>query len=172
MKAYKVFDGSGYADYVLIVFAETRSKAIVAALGTDEFPYGEWEYTQLRARRVPELDKHYRGHSVMEWYNAEDRIAMVKEAGFRCDDDSFDPECCRSCPASSYCEKYAEYFEEENGERSCVVCEYCQMESDSGSEPHLRCNACFRDIVFNKENGMEVMKWCPMKGTRSDSQRL
>ena len=61
---------------------------------------------------------------------------------------------------------------DENGERYCIYCEYCQIENDGGSEPHLRCNACFRDIVFDKEKGMEEMEWCPMKGTRSDSQRL
>ena len=41
MKAYVVSDRGGYTEWTVIVFAESRGKAIVAALGTDEFPYGD-----------------------------------------------------------------------------------------------------------------------------------
>ena len=50
MKAWYVTDRKGYSDYTIIVFAETRGKAIASAIGTDEFPKYEWDFTELFAR--------------------------------------------------------------------------------------------------------------------------
>ena len=112
MKAYQIEDREGYAEYSCVIFAECRGKAISLALGTDEFPQSDWDFTQLKARRIPSLDKYYRkGHWYMDWYNNEDKIALVKEAGYQCDDDSFDPVGCSKCCAKDFCSKYEVYMD-------------------------------------------------------------
>ena len=117
MKAYEVSDKNGYSDYALIVFAESRGKAISSAIGTDEFPKYEWDFTELRAKRIPALDSAYRGAWCMEWDNADDRLALVRDAGYYCNDDSFDADECEECPGKEYCSRYEEYLEEcEDGE--------------------------------------------------------
>lgn len=114
MKAWCVTDRKGFSDFVVVVFAETRGKAISSALGTDEFPKYEWDYTDLFARREPSLDGSYRGAWRMEWDNDEDCLAMVRDAGFYCNEDAFDPAFCETCAGSDYCTRYEEYLEEEH----------------------------------------------------------
>ena len=82
MKAWNVTDRNGYAYYSVIVFAETRGKAKSSAIGTDEFPKCDWDFTELRARREPALDGAYRGAWRMEWDNDKDRLAMVRWGGY------------------------------------------------------------------------------------------
>lgn len=113
MKAWYVTDRKGYSDYAVIVFAETRGKAIASALGTDEFPRFDWDFTELLARREPALDGAYRGAWRMEWDNDADRLAMVKWGGYYCNDDAFDPDECERCSGKDYCSRYEEYLEEE-----------------------------------------------------------
>ncbi len=113
MKAYVISDKGGYLDYVLVVFAETKGKAISSALGTEEFPKYDWNFTDLRARRIPELDKAYRGRWRMDWDDDEDRLAFVRDAHCYCNDDCFDPDDCVSCVGKEYCSRYEEYLEEE-----------------------------------------------------------
>ena len=113
MKAYHVTDRKGYSDYSVIVFAESRGKAISSALGTDEFPQYDWEFTDLTARRIPALDSAYHGAWRMEWDNTADRLAMIKDAGFYCDEDSFAPSECEECIGRDYCSRYEEYLAEE-----------------------------------------------------------
>lgn len=110
MKAYKVNDREYYCDYACVVFAETRGKAIAAALGTDEFPLGDWNFTELKAVRVPELDKYYRGLNYMDWDYMPDRIALVQHAGFLCSDPDEDE--CRKCEANCYCGAYEDLLYE------------------------------------------------------------
>ena len=129
MKAYVVSDRKGYSDFSVIVFAENRGKAITAALGTDEFPYQDWSFTELRAIRMPQLDKCYRGHWRMDWDDPADRLAMVKDCGYYCADDAFDPDECSKCDAKEYCSAYAEYLEQEaqrDYEASVEMAEYCE----------------------------------------------
>jgi len=113
MKAYAVNDREGYSEFIVVVFAESRGKAIVAALSTDEFPSGDWSYTELRAIRKPEFDKCYRGNWRMEWDNPDDRLAMVRDGGYCCDEDSFNPDDCMKCSGKDYCSRYKEYLDEE-----------------------------------------------------------
>jgi hypothetical protein len=47
----------------------------------------------------------------MDWYNAKDRIAMVKDCDFRCDYDYFDIEDCEVCSAKEYCDLYQTHKE-------------------------------------------------------------
>ena len=112
MKAYEIYDNGRYSDYTVIVFAESRGKAISYAIGTDEFPKYDWEFTELRARRIPELDKAYRGAWRMEWDNDDDRLALVRDAGCCCGEDAFYPEDCEQCVGKEYCSRYEEYMEE------------------------------------------------------------
>lgn len=112
MKAYKVYDREGYADYSCVVFAESRGKAVALALGTDEFPSGDWDFTQLTARRLPSLDKCYRGHWYMDWDNMDDRVALVREAGFICDPECADLDDCKDCQAKDWCSQYEQMMED------------------------------------------------------------
>jgi len=113
MKAYKVYDRMGYSWYSVVVFAETAGRAKALALGTDTFPSSDWDFTELSARRVPSLDKYYHGDWEMDWYKDEDRLALIKDAGYQCDEDSFDPDECEKCVGKDYCSRYEEYLDEE-----------------------------------------------------------
>ena len=104
MKAYQVHDREGYSDYSCVVFAETRGKAISNALGTDEFPFCDWDYIQLTAWRRPQMDKYYCGKTYMDWYDMDDRIALVKDCGYRCEDADYNE--CLKCQANVWCEEY------------------------------------------------------------------
>lgn len=113
MKAYKVYDRMGYSWYSVVVFAETAGMAKALALETDTFPSSDWDFTELSARRVPSLDKYYHGDWEMDWYKDEDRLALIKEAGYQCDDDSFEADECEKCVGKEFCSRYEEYVEEE-----------------------------------------------------------
>lgn len=108
-KAYRVTDRKGYSDYSVIVFADTPGRAVSRALGTDEFQIDDWDFTELRAIRIPTLDASYHGKSVMDWDNMSDRVAMVK-AGFFCDPDCITLDDCKACPAKDWCSEYEREF--------------------------------------------------------------
>ena len=97
MKAYSVRDKN--SDYSTVVFAESVNKAKVIALHTDACE-GSY-YTDIRAERIPDLDKYYRGKIEMDWYDDDDKIAMVKDGKFYCFEDSE----CPNCPAKEYCDR-------------------------------------------------------------------
>ena len=50
----------------------------------------------------------------MEWDNSEDRIALVKEANFRCEFAELD--LCEGCAAREFCGTYEEYMIESTEE--------------------------------------------------------
>ena len=103
MKAYKISDLKGYCEYSTIVFAESRGNAKAIAITTDSF--NDYDYTEISARRVPKLDKYYRGLEEMNWEDSGDRIAMVKEAGFSCSPEYWEEEDCEKCPAKQWCDR-------------------------------------------------------------------
>lgn len=109
MKAYRVTDKEYYLPYTIIVFAESRGKAISYALGQDGFE--DLDFTEISATRAKWADKYYRGKHEMDWDNPDDRLAMVVDGGFRCCDDGFDPDDCERCCAKEDCEKYIDYLE-------------------------------------------------------------
>lgn len=87
------------SDYATVVFAETVGKAKAIAVGTDACE--DYGYLDIRAYRFKKMDKYYRGKREMDWYNDEDRTALVK-AGWHC----LDP-CeweCKACCARELCE--------------------------------------------------------------------
>ena len=104
MKAYIIHDLKGYADYSTVVFAETSGKAKAIAITTDAF--NDYEFTEISARRVPKLDKYYRGLNEMDWFDDADRIALVRDCGFRCDPEYLEEEDCERCTAKQWCDRY------------------------------------------------------------------
>lgn len=115
MKAWLVRDKKESS--ATIVFAETRGKARVVAMHTDTCE--DVDFCDIDVTRKRHMDKYYsEGKKEMDWYNAKDRIAMVKECGFRCDYDYFDIEDCEDCPAKQYCDRYEDYKEKTEGENN------------------------------------------------------
>ena len=97
MKAYNVRDKNSF--YSTVVFAESSNKAKAIAMHTDACE--DVPYTDIRTKRMPMLDKYYRGKKEMDWYDDDDRIAMVKDGKFHCFDGI---EECKNCPAKEYCD--------------------------------------------------------------------
>lgn len=96
-------------NYSTIVFAETRGQAKVIAQSTDACEYEDFIY--IRAIRKPNLDRLYRGQSEMDWYNDEDRIAMVKDGMYCSYEVDLLPGECMACPAHKWCERYEDMVE-------------------------------------------------------------
>lgn len=85
-----------------VVFAETRGKAKSAALCTSSCE--DANFCDIEVSRAPEMDKYYaEGKTEMDWSDPKDRIALVKECGFYCEDPI--AECCESCPAKEFCDE-------------------------------------------------------------------
>lgn len=129
LKAYKVSDRKGYTCNSVVIFAETAGKAISLALHTEEFCYINWDFTELKAVRIKSLDPFYRGNWWMDWDNDEDRVAMVKEAGFICDLDYAELQDCKECKAREWCSQYkllVEEYEEMQLEEEKLNLEVCQ----------------------------------------------
>lgn len=109
IKAFKCYDD--YSGYSIIVFAESAGKARYIVINSDMLG-DDLEFKDVYVRRIPALDGYYKGKKEMDWYDPEDRLAMVREAGYRCDDDGFDPDECETCSGKEYCGKWEEYQEE------------------------------------------------------------
>lgn len=111
MKAWRVTDKWEMDFGSEIVFAETRGQAIVIALGSDNFEGAE--FLDLKAVRDKQFDKYYKPNKThMEWYNDDDRIALVK-CGFYCNPDYLvESEDCPYCCAQKFCSHYQDYLEE------------------------------------------------------------
>lgn len=110
MKAWIVREKGEF--FCAVVFAETRSKAKVAAMSTDVCENAD--YVDIMVRRAPTADQYYKpGKRELNWYDAEDRIVMVRDLGFTCDYDGIDPDACARCPARDYCDYYADMDSEE-----------------------------------------------------------
>lgn len=115
MKAYTVSDANGDVGIDYIIFAESRSKAIYYALHNCDGAFDWYEWTEMRALRRPDLDKYYKGKPMMDWNDMDDRVAMVKEAGFECSSEVivFASEC-EECPAHEWCARYERMVDDEN----------------------------------------------------------
>ena len=89
--------------YTAVVFAETRGKARVLARYTDACE--DADFCDIEVRRAPSIDKYYKeGKTEMSWDNSEDRVALVKELGFCCEE--VDLCVCEYCPAKQFCDRY------------------------------------------------------------------
>lgn len=109
IKAYRCRED--YEGYSTIIFAETAGKARYIAMQSGSLGEDN-EFKDIFVRRIPALDGYYKGKNEMDWFDPNDRLAMVREAGYQCDDDGFDPEDCERCSAQKYCAKWEEYEEE------------------------------------------------------------
>lgn len=99
MKAY-IVQGT---EYSTVVFAETPGKARALAQKTDACE--DLEFIDIRATRMPALDRCYRGRDEIDWSDPDDRVAMVKHADFQCSYEIDHPEC-EPCPAKEWCDRY------------------------------------------------------------------
>ena len=107
MKAWQVEEV--YEGYAVIVFAETRNKAKYLATQCND-ALQEYGYADVRAVRMPQLDR-YAGDKphVMDFETNEDRLIMVRDAGFSCIEPEYDD--CEKCVAKDYCDVYESYLE-------------------------------------------------------------
>ena len=107
MKAWNVSDSNGDLGVNYIIFAETRGKAIRHALDYCDGAFDAFRWTEMRALRVPALDSFYRGKPEMDWCDMDDRVAMVRYAGFFCSDEvTVTTDECKHCPAHFWCDRY------------------------------------------------------------------
>lgn len=106
IKAYKVWDPDNIENAATIVFAENAQSARKIAMGTDACE--DSPYICIRANRVPEMDSHYRGQKVIDWYNEADRWAMVS-LGWACSEMSDE---CDRCTAKEICWKWDDINDE------------------------------------------------------------
>ena len=107
MKAWSVSDANGNVGIDYVIFAETRGKAIRYALDHCDGAFDWYEWTEMRALRKPVLDQFYRGKPMMDWCDMEDRVAMVRYAGFQCSNEVLvTPDECLACPAHEWCDRY------------------------------------------------------------------
>ena len=109
MKAWLVREKDEFC--ATVVFAETRGKAKSMALNTECCE--DADFCDIEVHREPQMDKYYiDGKTEMDWLNPKDRIALVKECGFICHRDYFEPEDCESCSAREHCDQYKDYLKE------------------------------------------------------------
>ena len=103
MKAWLVREKDEFG--AAVVFAETRGKARAMAAHTECCE--DVSFCDIEVYRRPALDKYYvAGKWGMDWCNFEDRVALVKDGGFVCDREYWEPEDCERCPATEYCDMY------------------------------------------------------------------
>lgn len=107
MKAWSVSDRDCNLGFSVVIFAETRGKAIRYALDYCDGAFDWCTWTDMRAIRKPALDRFYDERCEMDWYNMADRVAMVRYAGFVCSQDSYDSNECERCGAREWCDTYA-----------------------------------------------------------------
>ena len=110
MKAWLVRERGEFC--AAVVFAETRGKARALALHTDACE--DAKFTDIEVSRMEVADKYYKeGKCELDWNNDEDRIALVKDCGFRCDPDWFEWEDCLECTGRQHCDVYQDHLQEE-----------------------------------------------------------
>lgn len=98
-----------------VVFAETRGKARSIAMCTDACE--DVAFCDIEVHRMPQVDKYYKeGKTEMDWYDDNDRVALVKECNFYCED--IEESICESCSAKEYCDNYIDYIECSKDKRS------------------------------------------------------
>ena len=102
-KAWECYDEDNY--YVEVVFADTRGKAKSYLKDMDAFD--NMDFCDLRPHRVKSLDYlNYPDGYVMDFWKNEDRIAMTRHLGIRCEDAY--REDCEICCAKEWCSEYKE----------------------------------------------------------------
>lgn len=104
MKAW-ICRNERYSDLATVIFAETRAAAHALAMFTDACSEAAW--VDVSVKRIPELDDESRKQREMDWFDPEDRVALVRFGGFTCSYEMSDEDCpCDGCPATGYCSRY------------------------------------------------------------------
>lgn len=92
MKAYKVWDAKAEENYCDVIFAESENQAKTLAVGSG---CCEWaDYIDVRAKRLPKVDKLYKGKIYGDWYDMELRKVLVEQYGWTCIEPDYE-ECIR-----------------------------------------------------------------------------
>lgn len=100
LKAYKVWDNMSLEPCSTVVFAKNCKEAKKIARSTDACENAD--YINIRVQRFPQMDKHYKGKNKVDWYDMEDRKALVA-LGWMCLETS---EECDTCSARRFCGKW------------------------------------------------------------------
>ena len=100
MKSYRACDNAAVENCMTIVFAENCREAKKIAFSCEVCE--DAEFTNVRVQREPEADKLYKGHAEIDWYDAETRLALVRDLGWACLEPYYE---CETCPAKKYCRK-------------------------------------------------------------------
>ena len=103
-KAYQVY--TDYEDAALVVFANSAGKAKAFAARYCEI-FCDYNFTELRVRRLKIADTFYRGGSMLDWDDPQDRRNLVS-IGWHCDEEWWEPEDCAECSAEDICEWWQE----------------------------------------------------------------
>ena len=103
LKAYKTWIAGEENLGSVVVFAETAGQA--KNLGRDFLDCDF--FVDVRVIRVKELDGAYSGHCALDWYQPDDRRALVS-VGWTCDPYLFDEANCSECNCTDICEAYKE----------------------------------------------------------------
>lgn len=104
MKAYKAWDDALDENYSTIVFAENVREAKKIAFCCDALDDADW--ISVRVKRQPEADRLYKGKPEIDWWDAETRLALVRDLGWACLD-PYELEC-EKCAAKPYCRHWEE----------------------------------------------------------------
>ncbi len=105
MKAYIASDRNGDSGCSIVVFAETAGRAKAYAANCETFDC--YDFTEMRVNRCKALDAYYKGRREMDWLDDDDRVAMVRYAGFECSSEVWHPKCEQGkCPAQQWCGRY------------------------------------------------------------------
>ena len=100
LKAYRAWGVNDVEARETVVFAENAREAKKIASETETCE--DADYIDVRVQRFPQMDEHYRGSAEVDWYDMEDRKALV-ELGWTC---LYTSEECDTCPAKELCGKW------------------------------------------------------------------
>lgn len=102
MKAYGAYDILNEDKSSTVVFAENANKAKFAAMNTEACDCSD--YVNIRVRRLPKIDRFYKGQIEGDWDDPDIRFVMVKDYGWFClDADTVE---CEKCVAKEYCAQW------------------------------------------------------------------
>lgn len=108
MKAYRAWDNDSAENCSTVVFAENVPSAKKIASMTDTCE--DAAYINIRVHRFPEMDKHYRGRNEIDWYDMEDRKALLL-LGWSCLETSWE---CDTCELKAICPQWENDFSADN----------------------------------------------------------
>ena len=100
LKAYEAWDERSLEPVETVVFAKNVREAKKIAFGTVVCENAD--YINVRVRRFPQMDDHYRGKTEIDWHDMEDRKALVR-LGWICLETSDE---CDTCPARTLCRQW------------------------------------------------------------------